>query len=159
MGENESVNTVFTKVKVPAVLFTVTPVHPGGTRLLQPKPPVCPATLAYEKATDATVPVTVSKLNKMPCACVSRETVSQDTVTIVPKTMNLVSSGSATNVPPKLAGVPDTISVPPPPPAATIVVRLNSCCADCCGVPLSCTRIVKVLVPGVVGVPLILPVD
>lgn len=41
----------------------------------------------------------------------------------------------------------------------SLIIRLKAFCADCCGLPLSCTRSVTVKVPAVVGVPLITPVD
>ncbi len=63
-------------------------------------------------------------------------------------------------VPPTLAGALDTVKVFPPPPDGTaLIVDSNGFSTTCCGVPLSCTRMVQVDVPGVVGIPLIWPVD
>lgn len=65
---------------------------------------------------------------------------------------------SATNVPPTVAGAFATVRVPPPDETA-LAIMLNSFWSDCWGVPLSCTRIVNVDILGVVGVPLICPVE
>ena len=119
-GGGTIVNTVFTKVRVPAVLFRLTPAHGLTLTMLGAHNQVALTAPSADTKNTPTSPVLLSKVyvTVSPCS-VPGFSSCHSTIVLAPP--GGVITPDATNVPSTLAGAFATVSVPKPKLAVTVV--------------------------------------